>query len=173
MKEISLDTRLKMSESAKNRCTAEWRLQKSRLYETKLNTVEIKELYESGMTQDEIAEKLGVTQKVIWRHMMNYNIPARKAAKRDQKGEKNSYWKGDNACYSAFHRRLEAAYGRPKKCAVCKTTDKNIIYDWANLTGRYEDINDYKRMCRSCHRKHDKSSANFYKKGVSQYAGTE
>ena len=31
----------------------------------------------------------------------------------------------------------------------CKGASK--IYDWANLTGKFYDVNDYKQMCRSCH----------------------
>ena len=37
-------------------------------------------------------------------------------------------------------------------------SDKN--YDWANLTGHYDDPNDYKRMCRSCHWKYDERIKN-------------
>jgi len=29
-------------------------------------------------------------------------------------------------------------------------------YEWCNLTGKYEDIMDYARMCIPCHRKYDK-----------------
>jgi predicted ArsR family transcriptional regulator len=54
----------------------------------------VKAMYESGHTQAEIAEALGVTQKVVWRFMKNHGIKARVAAKRDQRGEKNAYWKG-------------------------------------------------------------------------------
>lgn len=45
--------------------------------------------------------------------------------------------------------------GRPKRCEECGTTDSLKTYDWANLNGKYEDLNDYKRMCRSCHWKYD------------------
>jgi len=34
-------------------------------------------------------------------------------------------------------------------------------YQWASLTGDYADINDYKRMCQSCHAKYDKIYKNF------------
>jgi DNA-binding Lrp family transcriptional regulator len=51
-------------------------------------------MYESGSTQTEIAEALGVSQKVVWRFMKNNGIKSRVAAKRDQRGEKNSCWKG-------------------------------------------------------------------------------
>ena len=47
-----------------------------------------------GMTQHECADKFGVSQHVIHRAMRKMGISARKAAKRDQKGDKNASWKG-------------------------------------------------------------------------------
>lgn len=41
------------------------------------------------------------------------------------------------------------------KCEKCGTNEPNKTYDWANLTGNYDDVNDYKMMCRSCHFKMD------------------
>jgi len=70
-------------------------------------------------------------------------------------GEKHPMWKGNNAKYSAFHMRLKERFGYPKECKVCGTTDKKKRYEWANLTGKLCDINDYKRMCHSCHKKYD------------------
>lgn len=55
---------------------------------------EIIRLYSMGHTQVEIAEKMGFTQKVIWRAMRDYGIKCRVAAKRNQNGELNDYWKG-------------------------------------------------------------------------------
>lgn len=56
------------------------------------------ELYDAyvndGLNQYECALKFGTTQKVVWRAMKKMQIPARKAAKRDQYGPKNSSWKG-------------------------------------------------------------------------------
>jgi len=46
-------------------------------------------------------------------------------------------------------------------CEVCGAKDQNRSYDWANLTGKYDDPSDYKRMCRSCHWKYDKKHLNF------------
>ena len=68
--------------------------------------------------------------------------------------ENNSNWKGNIVDLTTFHKRVEAMKGKPKKCEVCGTINKRV-YDWANLTGNYKDINDYKRMCRSCHKKYD------------------
>ena len=33
--------------------------------------------------------------------------------------------------------------------------DESKKYDWANLTGNYNDPKDYKRMCKSCHLRYD------------------
>lgn len=46
------------------------------------------------MSQHEIAAKYGTTQKVVWRAMQKMGIHARAAAKRNQYGHKNAYWKG-------------------------------------------------------------------------------
>ncbi len=115
----------------------------------------VAQMYSDGHTQTEIGLEVGLTQRVIWRLMSHHGIPARVAAKREQRGAANSYWKGDNAGYCAFHRRLDVAKGRPKLCEVCGTTAPGKWYDWANLTGAYDDPADFKRMCRSCHRGYD------------------
>lgn len=47
-----------------------------------------------GLSQHETAAKLGTTQKVIWRALKKMGIPSRKAVKRNQYGENNSFWKG-------------------------------------------------------------------------------
>lgn len=73
----------------------------------------------------------------------------------DQSGKNNPNWKGIRAKYQAFHKRLYTQMGKPKKCDICGTEDENKHYDWANLTGKYNDPKDYKRMCRSCHCKYD------------------
>ena len=90
----SVETRKKMSDSAKNRCTPEWRKKKSEMYSTKLDLEKVKDLYNSGMSQHELAKELGVSQKVIWRFMKNNEITSRPAIKRNQTGSKNDYWKG-------------------------------------------------------------------------------
>ena len=116
---------------------------------------EVKHLYAKNMTQGEIAAKTGTTQKVVWRLMRRHGIDARVAAKRDQGGSKNHAWKGAAAGYAALHLRVQSLRGRPRKCEVCGSTSRRRVYDWANLTGAYDDPFDYKRMCRSCHAKHD------------------
>lgn len=94
MKYFSEETRRKMSEAAKQRCTPEWRRRNSEMRSTKLDTEKVREMYESGHTQCEIASVLGVSQKAIWRHMKNNGIKTRNSAKRNQRGDQNHMWKG-------------------------------------------------------------------------------
>lgn len=94
MKQFSEETRRRMSESAKRRCAnPEW-LKQQHDRATKLPYDIVVRMYESGHTQAEIGEALGVSQKVVWRFMKNHGIKARVSCKRDQRGEKNSYWRG-------------------------------------------------------------------------------
>ncbi len=105
----------------------------------------VRAFYEAGHTQAEVAALTGLTTKVVFNVMRRGGIVA----------PANSYWKGDGATYEALHKRVEQARGRPSKCEQCGTERPAANYDWANLTGNYADVNDYKRMCRSCHRKFD------------------
>lgn len=108
--------------------------------------------YRSGMTVKEIIEIAPKGYKVQ-RILQRYLPQRRVAAKRDQSGEKNSSWKGDQAGYQALHLRVEAARGKPSECSLCDTTTGR--FEWANLTGDYTNINDYARMCIVCHRRYD------------------
>lgn len=113
-------------------------------------------LYASGMTQGEVGAAVGLSQKVIFNVMRRHGIEPRPAAKRDQRGERNHSWKGSDAGYKALHLRVQAERGTPSRCGRCGSTDDpGIVYEWANLTGRYDDVFDYERMCRSCHRQYD------------------
>lgn len=47
-----------------------------------------------NMSQTEIGEMFGFSQHKVWRDLKRMGINSRKAAKRDQLGEKNSSWKG-------------------------------------------------------------------------------
>ncbi len=157
MKYFSEETRKKMSDAAKRRCNATWRKQQSEARATKIDTELVRNMYNAGMSQTEIAKVLGTTQKVIHKHMKNHNIPTRPASKRNQFGTKNHMWKDKSASIKAFHKRVEKRFGKAKDygCSICGKTDEDAWYDWANLSGNYYDINDYAPMCRSCHRKYD------------------
>lgn len=122
---------------------------------SKINFNKAKKLYESGMNQIEVAKKLGTTQKVIFSLFKRNNYKSRMAIKRNQLGENNDSWKGDNATYAAFHKRMYALFGKPNKCEICGTDDELKNYHWASLTGKYNEPSDFKRMCHSCHAKYD------------------
>lgn len=131
-------------------------------YRAPCTEAELRSCYESGMSQIEIAVKFTTTQKVIWTAMQKFGILARVAAKRNQRGSANSSWKQDPG-YQALHIRVEVARGKPKHCEECGTSDPGKYYDWANLTGNYADVKDYKRMCRSCHHIFDKRINNIHR----------
>ena len=114
----------------------------------------VRGLYLSGMTQKEISAEMMIGFKVVQRVMINHDIPRRPQAKRDQIGQANPLWKGDQAQYQALHLRVATIRGKPQKCEQCGTTEPRR-YEWANLTGNYQDVMDYRRMCIPCHRKFD------------------
>ena len=70
-------------------------------------------------------------------------------------GSNHPNWLGDKVGYTGSHTRVKKKFGKPSRCDICGTTRKDIVYEWANLTGNFHDINDFRRMCRSCHRKYD------------------
>jgi hypothetical protein len=143
----------KASQSAKARCTPEWRAATAERLRTKIDDAKLISLYASG--QEECGIALQVSRKVIYNAMKRLGIAARKAAKRDQWGPKNTGWKGADANIVCKHKRLYRSLGQPLQCDECGTNDPKRTYDWANLTGNYDDPSDFKRMCRSCHAKYD------------------
>jgi len=123
---------------------------------------EAKKLYESGLSQKEVAHEMGTTQKIIWRALKNAGVKCRVAKKRNQFGKNNDSWKGNKAGYAAFHYRVEKQRGKPKKCSMCEATSPYMKYEWANITGRYERVYDYVRLCCSCHKRVDKIINNLH-----------
>jgi hypothetical protein len=115
----------------------------------------VRELYEAGYTMREVAVIADTSVHVLQRLMPRYGIERRPAINPRQRRENNPSWLGDNAGYSAMHLRVTVTRGRINCCACCDTTDSGVVYHWANLTGHYEDINDYVRLCVPCHRRLD------------------
>lgn len=79
-------------------------------------------------------------------------------------GQWNGMWKGEAASYFAIHQRLKAERGRATKyaCTECDGRARHWAYDNADPNerkddgGRYStDLNHYRPMCVSCHRKFD------------------
>jgi predicted Fe-S protein YdhL (DUF1289 family) len=119
-----------------------------------LNINNIIEMYESGYTQQSIANYYGTTQKVIWSRLKKASHKCRVPKNLKQNGKDNASWKGNEAGYKAFHYRLYSVRGKPDYCSMCERTEAKR-FEWANMTGTYEDIYDYVRLCSSCHAKFD------------------
>lgn len=83
---------------------------------------------------------------------------SRSKAKLKMTGEQHPLWKGEGVGYGALHRWVTLHKGAPSKCESCGLEDKNRVYDWANVDHQYNrDLDDFIRLCRPCHRKHDYS----------------
>lgn len=119
------------------------------------HAAQIRDMYERNMSQAEIAAVFGVQQAAVQRFMRKHGIAARKAAKRDQSGARNHMWKGPSAHYKTLHQRVYRARGKAFGCSRCGIKARATAYHWANLTGRYDDINDYESMCVTCHKRFD------------------
>ena len=98
------------------------------------------------LTQKQIAEKHNLSLISVTRIVRT--VPdKRQPITPTQKGKAKKL----NVSYYALHARVRAARGAPQYCAKCDSTDPNVWYEWANLTGNYEDLTDYIRLCRRCH----------------------
>lgn len=154
---ITESIREKMRQSSAQR----WKDKSQRDHLSRLRTITIpidtmRSLYAEGWSMRRIGALFGVKADTICRRMREYGIsPRSKGITGHHWNEEHHNWKGDEAGYQALHSRLHRRRGMPRHCEVCDTSNPSKTYDWANLTGRYEDIEDYKRMCRSCHRKYD------------------
>jgi hypothetical protein len=140
-----------MPKGAYDRAASAWRPPPRAVYAPELVEA-VRRLYLGGHTMAETAALAGTTVKVLQRLMPRHGITRRPAVKRDQAGPANSSWRGDQATYTALHLRVAEARGKPSACEQCGTSGPGQPYEWANLTGRYEDVNDYARMCAACHR---------------------
>ena len=78
-------------------------------------------------------------------------------------GKKSPVWKGNNVGYHALHSWIERWKGTPELCENCGTTTAKK-YEWANIDHLYKRIlEDYIRLCTSCHRKYDVKNNNYKK----------
>lgn len=113
MKQFSEETRRRMSESAKKRCSDPIWLANQHARGTSLPFDKVVSMYEQGHTQEEIGSALGVSQKVVWRFMKNHGIKSRQAKKRNQHGKSNNSWKGGTITDDAGY-VLVRAEGHPR-----------------------------------------------------------
>ena len=82
-------------------------------------------------------------------------------ASKERSEEKNPSWVGDSIGIKGVHQWVNKWNGKPKICEVCGTI-KAKKYEWANVDHTYKRIlEDYIRMCTSCHRKYDIKNNNY------------
>lgn len=118
----------------------------------KIDIKKAKRLYSNGVNHREIAELMGLKRATVRRRLKEAGV-----VKRSWTGESSHSWKGKDVSYSAFHIRINKIRGRPKRCSHCGT-EKKRKFEWANISGKYHDVNDYIRLCVPCHREFDKTS---------------
>jgi len=119
----------------------------------------IRDLYYVGFSQREIAERLNRSQNGISLLMRRHGINTRPSDSGRNNGQDHPNWKGNDIGYGRAHVRLVLERGAPSKCEVCGTT-KSKRFEWANMTKNYTNVNDYKRMCATCHKRHDGTDKN-------------
>ena len=117
-------------------------------------------MYRDGMTVAEIrkvAPKGYRVQTILERY-----LPVRRpAAKRNQVGEANHAWKGEQVGYQAAHLRLGDSTIR--QCVDCGEQAREWSYkgncpdEQTDQAGRRYSVNPamYEPRCRACHRKYD------------------
>ena len=80
-------------------------------------------------------------------------------------GNKNPFWKGENASYHTKHAWVNKWLGKAKECSLCKGVENNKMYHWANISGEYKrDLCDYSALCVPCHKKYDMAKTKVGKK---------
>lgn len=120
---------------------------------TKVRAEIIGGLYQQGLTQYEVAARLGISQATVSRYLARAGVEVGRNGPPPKSGSDHPAWKGDGAGYSQMHLRVSQLRGRPQLCEQCGATEGRM--EWANLSGNYADPMDYKRLCRCCHMRLD------------------
>jgi hypothetical protein len=84
----------------------------------------VRRLYGDGASQVEVGAALGVSQRVVWRLMARHGIARRPRIKREQRGSKNSSWKGGRSISAAGY-VLALAPDHPR--AACGYVFEHIL----------------------------------------------
>jgi len=82
-------------------------------------------------------------------------------------GKSNWLRKENPKEYRNLHSRIERKFGKPNFCEICKRTDNDTIYDWANISNEYkENRGDWQRLCRKCHNQSDYAKNEYLKEKI-------
>lgn len=113
-------------------------------------------LYNYHLSFREIGELFNTGASTIHNLFIKYKLETRRVGWNPPRLERSPIWKGDDVTYAGAHKRLPIILGSPSKCEMCGTTSNLNRYEWANLSGKFTDPADYKRVCKKCHRTIDK-----------------
>ncbi len=100
-----------------------------------------------------------VTQTRVVNCLKRYGIKTRTYAEASRltlngfkEGKEHFLWKGDEVGYQSLHCWVRRHKGTPQVCEYCGETEKKK-YEWANKSHKYlRNLNDWIRLCTSCHR---------------------
>lgn len=79
------------------------------------------------------------------------------ALKKMSEWQKGIY-KTDNPSYNTLHWRVRQRYGKANMCSNEDCPGKCDSYDWANVSGKYLNEEDFVQLCRTCHIEFDSQS---------------
>lgn len=104
--------------------------------------------------------KSKIGTKVTWGDKISKTLQGREFTKEHKKHISEGLIKQFNISnelkYQRIHKHIRNTLGKPSKCENCGTTESKV-FDWANISHKYKyDLNDWIRLCRSCHVKYDK-----------------
>ncbi len=121
--------------------------------------LEAVEFYLFGNSLHSTAKQFGVSYGAIRAFLSRHNITLRGETETRRRIGQNIK-AADLVGYKGHHRRVSVARGRPSHCEECGISGPGIRYEWASMTKNYADVNDYKRLCCSCHRTFDETIKN-------------
>lgn len=92
-----------------------------------------------------------------WNKGKRLSLETRSKMSKSRKGVKHFAWKGDAASYSSNHMWVRSSLPKTDTCSNC---GKSGLYGhkihWANVDHKYRRVlEDYVRLCVSCHRRYD------------------
>ena len=72
-------------------------------------------------------------------------------------GENNSSWKGKRVGYRSLHYWVENKLGKSDICEYCGRSELiGHQIHWANKSRYLRELNDWIRLCASCHKAYDR-----------------
>ena len=82
-------------------------------------------------------------------------------------GIDNCKWKEENVGYKSLH---EWVRRHKDGAGICEECGEEKFTDVANISREYErDVNDYKWLCKSCHKKYDFDFDNIKRDGLGRF----